>query len=122
VSRQELFLNHDLMLNDVRIAFYRALAVQSGLKLDRWVGSNDCLQEWTMSILGVDRRQRMIFRPDGYVRYYQDFRLFGCFLEVDRSTMSNGRFQSAEDLTAGRVFEPVWERPGKEGVFSLLGP
>ena len=176
LSRKELFLTHDLLLNDVRIAFYRALASQPGLKLDRWVSSSDCLQEWSMPIAGVNRPQKMIFRPDGYVRYFQDSKVFGCFLEVDRSTMSNSRFQSkvrlylnyarsslykeryglqffrvlvatpskqrlsnlirsteqltdkifwftlAEHLTAGRVFEPIWERPGKKGVFSLLEP
>ena len=173
-ERKDMFLDHDLLLNDVRIAFYRALANRPGVKLDRWISSSDCLHEWTMSDPGSNREGTMVLRPDGYFRYFCEGRLFGCFLEVDRSTMSNGRFQSkvrlylnyarsglsseryglhffrvlvvtetrerllnlksvteqltdkmfwfsvTNDLTSGNIFDAIWERPGKKGVFSIL--
>jgi hypothetical protein len=172
-ARKEMFLAHDLLANDIRIATERVLANRPEMKLDLWVGSADCLQEWT-SGSSTGRSQKMAFRPDGYFRYYRDGKLFGCFLEVDRSTMSGSRFQSkvglylsyarsglypqkyglqyfrvlvttetkerlanlksatanmtdkmfwfalTDDAKAGKVFETIWERPGRERAISLL--
>ena len=173
-ERKELFFDHDLLLNDVRIGVYKALAGMPGTALDRWVSYTDCLQEWNLFSQKLNRQCKVALRPDGYFRYLSEAKLFGCFLEVDRSTMSNGRFQSkvklyldyirsglypakyglqffrvlvvtetrqrllnlmsvtgqltdkifwfglADHLKAGRVFDSIWERPGKQGTFGLL--
>ncbi len=174
VSRKQFFLAHDLLLNDVRIAVCKSLVSQPGLKLDRWVGYMDCLQEWSVFNSKLNRQQKIMLHPDGYFRFFLGNKLFGCFLEVDRSTQSNTRFQSkvnlylryaqsglypkkyglqffrvlvttetsqrllnlrraterltdkifwfteSANLTAGKMFDPIWERPGKNGTFSLL--
>ena len=93
-QRRELFFEHDLLVNEVRIAFYQAMENHNSLKLDKWIGSIDCLHEYQIFNPKPNREFRKVFRPDGYFRYYQNDKLYGCFLEVDRSTMSNSRFQS----------------------------
>jgi hypothetical protein len=173
LARKELFLSHDLLCNDIRIATQQVLS-RPDMKFDLWVGSTECLHEWREVSSKTGRTQTMTLRPDGYFRYYRDDKLFGCFLEVDRSTMSGTRFHSkvelylsyarsghyrlqyglqffrvlvttesrerlsnlkeatgkltdtifwfalSEDLTDGRIFETIWERPDRYGVFSLL--
>jgi len=93
LQRKELFFEHDLLVNEVRIAFYQAMENYNSLKLDKWIGSIDCLHEYQIFNPKLNREFRKVFRPDGYFRYYYNGRLFGCFLEIDRSTMSNSRFQ-----------------------------
>ncbi len=173
-QRKELFFKHDLLVNEVRIAFCHAMENHNSLKLDKWIGSIDCLHEYRIFNPKLDREFRKVFRPDGYFRYYQNGKLYGCFLEVDRSTMSNSRFQSkvktyleyarsglyskryrlnffrvlvvtkteqrllnlksatekltdkifwfteTANITPGKIFDRIWERPGREGRFSLL--
>jgi len=80
-------------VNEVRITFDQAFSHQEGLRLDRWVSALDCLQEYEVVDPQANRRSRRLFRPDGYFRYLFQGRLFGCFLEVDRSTMCSSRFQ-----------------------------
>ncbi len=97
-ERKELFLDHDLLLNDVRIGVYDALKKSPGTELDHWVNYTDCLQEWNVLNPKSGRQNKVALRPDGYFRYFSADKLFGCFVEVDRSTMSNSRFQSKVKL------------------------
>jgi hypothetical protein len=97
-ERKELFFDHDLLLNDIRIGIYEALENQRAMELDRWISSTDCLQEWKYADPKLGRQYKVMLRPDGYFRYFSETKLFGCFLEVDRSTMSNSRFQSKVKL------------------------
>ncbi len=174
LARKELFFDHDLTLNDVRIVFCRAMEEQRDFRLDRWVGSTDCLQEYAIHDLKLGREIRTLFRPDGYFRYFHNDKLFGCFLELDRSTMSTVRFQakiktyldyarsgfyrrrygltffrvlvvtksrerllnlksvtesltdttfwftSIDLLTLDHIFDRIWERPGRDGMFSVM--
>jgi len=173
-ERKELFLNHDLLVNEMRINLYQAVDHHGSLKMDRWLSSVDCLLEYTVFDPKSNREFKKVFRPDGYFRYFYDNRLFGCFLEMDRSTMSNGRFQSkvktyleyarsglytqryglkffrvlvvtetrkrllnlksatgaltdkifwftaVGNLVPDKILSRIWERPGREGTFSLL--
>jgi hypothetical protein len=94
-SRKEFFLNHDLAVNEVRIILHEAATRQyNGVGIERWIGASDWLQEYEIFDESIRRRALKVFRPDGYFRYVHNGKLFGCFLELDRSTMSNGRFQS----------------------------
>lgn len=47
-ERKELFLDHDLLLNDVRIGIYEALERFPDTRLDQWASYTDCLQEWNL--------------------------------------------------------------------------
>lgn len=173
-QKKDLFFHHDLSVNEVRIAFHLALANSNGLRLDRWLTPIDCLQEYDLFNPQMGRKIKTVFRPDGYFRYFFKDRLFGCFLEMDRSTMTNARFQdkvkiyleyaqsgcyqpryglkffrvlvvtktverllnlksvterltdkifwfsTLDELQHGKVFEAIWQKPRKEGVFALL--
>jgi hypothetical protein len=175
-QRKDLFFDHDLLVNEVRIAFYQALANPSGLRLDRWLTPIDCLEEYSCGSAESGKEIKTAFRPDGYFRYFHNDKVFGCFVEVDRSTMNNSRFQAKvkmylgyamsglyqrkyglkffrvlvvaknkerllnlkasverftekifwfttwQNLQPGKVFGPIWQRPGKEGNFTLLEP
>ena len=174
LERKELFFDHDLSVNDVRIAFCQAMDKQRGLQLERWVGSTDCLLEYAVHDAKSNQEIRKLFRPDGYFRYLRDGKLFGCFLELDRSTMSTVRFQSKiityldyarsgfyrqrygltffrvlvvtksrerllnlksvtetltdtifwfttiDRLTLDHIFDRIWERPGRDGLFNVM--
>ena len=86
----ELFLNHALGLNDIRIAFNRGLVNRPGMELERWINDNDCHQEYHVAVHGRNVTRR--FRPDGYFRIVCQGKLYSCFVEFDRSTMTIGRF------------------------------
>jgi hypothetical protein len=172
-SRKELFFPHDLQVNDVRITFQQAQHNQGDLTLDLWVNATDCLQEYTVVNKVSGHKDKKVFRPDGYFRYLYGGKLFGCFLEMDRSSMSNHRFKSKvqvyldyglsgyyqqryglrffrvivitktkarllnlksitesltdkifwfatiDDLTSHHIFDQLWQRPGRDGNFSL---
>jgi hypothetical protein len=89
---KELYLNHSLDLNRVRIDLCRAIQSQPELKLERWINDNDCEQTYRVIQSGREITRR--FRPDGYFRFWYGKRLDSFFLELDRSTMSLGRFQN----------------------------
>lgn len=92
LNKKDLFFTHDLMVNSVRLYFYQAFNTTRDLSLELWMTAAD----WPLRGGAYDRKPnrelKIIFRPDGYFRYIQNNKLFSCFLEVDRSTMSNNRF------------------------------
>ena len=94
LQKKELFFAHDLSVNNVRIAFYKAMDAQENLKLDLWINATDCLHEYKVFNSKLNREVKNIFRPDGYFRYFYNDKIYSCFLELDRSTESNKRFQS----------------------------
>ncbi|OPY73628.1 MAG: hypothetical protein A4E62_00393 [Syntrophorhabdus sp. PtaU1.Bin002] len=113
-ERKELFLDHDLLLNDVRIGVYEALRKLPDTRLDQWVSYTDCLQEWNLRNPKTGCQSKAALRPDGYFRYFSGDKLFGCFLEVDRSTMSNSRFQSKVKLYLEYIRSGLY--PSKYGL------
>ena len=86
----ELFLHHALGLNDIRIAFSIGLANRPGMDMERWINDNDCQQHYHAVVHGRDVTRR--FRPDGYFRIICQGKLYSCFVEFDRSTMTVNRF------------------------------
>ena len=94
LEKKDLFFSHDLMVNTVRLSFYRAFKNYDGLNLERWISASDCLQEISVYNQKLNREEKIIFRPDGYFRYVHNEKLYSCFIEMDMSTMSNNRFQS----------------------------
>ncbi|MBW2063309.1 MAG: replication-relaxation family protein [Deltaproteobacteria bacterium] len=88
---KEFFLAHALQLNEVRITFTQAIQKNPGISLERWINDNDCEQEYRINSSGKTIRKR--FRPDGYFRFYYQGKVYSFFLELDRSTMTLGRFK-----------------------------
>jgi len=82
---KDLFLNHQLALNEARIAITLTIKEKAQMSLDCWLNEDACLQEYG--------RRRGIIRPDAYFRFFNNGRIYSFFLEVDRSTMSHSRFR-----------------------------
>jgi hypothetical protein len=93
---RELFLAHTMELNDVRIAFSRAIRNHPETKMERWISDTDCVQEYRTALLGGDQIKR--FRPDGYFRFWHKGKLNSFFLEHDRSTMTLSRFAGKVEM------------------------
>jgi hypothetical protein len=89
---RELFLDHTMELNDVRIAISQAIRNNPETVLERWISDTDCAQEYRLQTLGKETVRR--FRPDGYFRFWYQGKLYSFFLEHDRSTMTLNRFAS----------------------------
>jgi hypothetical protein len=87
-KERDLFLNHQLLLNEVRISLTCALKDDPKTKLERWLRERNCAVEIPSS------GEAKIIRPDGYFCFSFGGRLYSFFLEVDCSTMSNGRIKS----------------------------
>jgi len=88
-----MFLEHRLMVNDIRIAM--ALATkQTGARIERWLREEDLKKQpdrvWIASRRG--RRRRVALIPDAYCTLAEDDRRAHFFLEADRATESNGRW------------------------------
>jgi hypothetical protein len=88
---KDFFLHHGLELNEVRINLSQAIAYQPEMKLESWINDNDCEQTYKVVLNGKEIARR--FRPDGYFRFWYQERLYSFFLELDRSTMTLGRFK-----------------------------
>jgi hypothetical protein len=88
-ERKELFLNHQLFLNDVRIAFAMAIKNNPQMTLERWIKESDCLIEFQNS-----QRRLTALRPDGCLCLTYRAKLYIFFVEVDCSTMTKGRLKA----------------------------
>lgn len=119
-QRKDLFFDHDLSVNEVRIAFYQALANPNGLRLDRWLTPIDCLEEYSLSDTKLGREIKTVFRPDGYFRYFHNDKLFGCFVEVDRSTMNHSRFQAKVKMYLGYAMSGFYQQKYGLKFFRVL--
>ncbi|HRS96574.1 MAG TPA: replication-relaxation family protein, partial [Smithella sp.] len=59
-DHKDLFLNHQLFLNETRIAFTLAITVHPQISLERWIKERDCLIEFT-----TPQGMLTVLRPDG---------------------------------------------------------
>lgn len=74
----DLFLQHRLMLNDVRFAFCDR--IESDYKFALWKGEKEL------------RRHPLPVLPDGYLEYALDGATFAAFIEADRGTEGPGKW------------------------------
>ena len=88
-DRKVLFLNHQLFLNDVRIAFILAIKTHVQMTLKRWIKERDCFLEFHNA-----QGKLTILRPDGCLCLTFRDRLYSFFIEVDCSTMTNSRLKA----------------------------
>jgi hypothetical protein len=168
-----LTLDHTLAVAEFRIAFEEACRIHDGIKFERWVSERECQDEYRFRRAFMGKLIGK-FRPDGFVQYRHDGRMFSSFVEVDLATMSNKAFEekvqrymdysksggyekrykakyfrvlvatvggqrlenlkrTTEKLTDSifwfttlgqickeRLFDKVWQRAGKDGLYSLL--
>ena len=92
---KELFLQHTLELNDVRIAINREVKRDPEIASEIWINDNECEQSYPVIIQGKECEKK--FRPDGYFRLLYQGKLHSFFLELDRSTMTLNRFKKKVD-------------------------
>jgi hypothetical protein len=87
------FLEHSLMLNDIRIAFTLA-ARENGYLIERWVGENElkAAGEYVWVRSGDTKRRRVALIPDGYCLVNMRGRKARFFFEADRGTLSGRRW------------------------------
>jgi len=88
-DRKVLFLNHQLFLNDVRIAFILAIKNNAQMTLERWIKERDCLIEFQHN-----QGNLTALRPDGCLCLTYQNKRYSFFVEVECSTMTNGRLKS----------------------------
>lgn len=88
-DRKELFLKHQLFLNDVRIAFTLAIKNHPQMTLERWIKERECLIKFPNN-----QGKLTDLRPDGCLCLTYQARLYSFFIEVDCSTMTNGRLRA----------------------------
>jgi hypothetical protein len=91
-DREELFLEHTLDTNDVRIAFTLACRWQ-GLTLD-WVDEAALRRMDVLERLRGPRGDAVTLLPDAYFTVLRDSTVDGFALEVDRSTVSERRMRA----------------------------
>jgi hypothetical protein len=88
-DHKDLFLNHQLFLNEMRIAITLAITEHPQMFLERWIKERDCFIEFSMP-----QGALTALRPDGCLLLSYQARLYSFFIEVDCSTMSNGRLRA----------------------------
>ena len=85
------FIEHILSINDFRISFQEAVERHTELQFERWINERDIQDEYRLHRNGRVIRHRI--RPDGYGRYWYKEKLYSFFLELDRSTETDGKFE-----------------------------
>ena len=85
------FIEHVLAVNDFRINLEAAAENHPQVQLKRWINETDIQDDYKTHTKG--RFVKRHIRPDGYGRYLYGGRLFSFFLELDRATETNSRFQ-----------------------------
>jgi len=88
-AHKDLFLNHQLFLNDVRIAFSLAIRKYPQMSLERWIKERDCFIQFPTIQGGI-----ATLIPDGCLILSYQRKLYSFFVEVDCSTMTNGRLRA----------------------------
>lgn len=88
-----LFLEHTLMVNQVRIVFTVA-AERAGYTIDRWTKEEELKAEREYVSIRTDRgtQRRVAVIPDGYFILNLGDKRAHFFLEVDRATEANKRW------------------------------
>jgi Replication-relaxation len=92
-----LFLEHTLAINDVRIAFTQAARAQ-GYRVEKWLDETHLKSEVMRDYVAVTNEQgkssRVPVIPDAYFILHLGDRRAHFFLELDRATMTNGRWKT----------------------------
>ena len=89
LGQRDLFLNHQLFLNETRITLSLAVNNHPLIKMLGWRKDSDCLIEFLSN-----QGSRISMRPDSYFCLSYRGKPYPFFLEVDRSTMSNRQMKS----------------------------
>ncbi len=89
LEQKDLFLNHHLSINEVRIALTLGIKDHPQMSLEQWLRENACPIEFPYR----DGSSRKL-RPDAYFCLSYQKRLYSFFVEMDLSTMSNSRMKS----------------------------
>jgi hypothetical protein len=88
------FLEHTLMINDVRLAIERT-AGQGGYRIETWLREEELKaapdKVWIETTPG--RRRRLALVPDAYFRLAWERKRASFFLEADRATETHGRWR-----------------------------
>ena len=85
------FIEHVLAVNDFRINFETAARNHPKVQFGRWINEMDIQDDYEIRVQGRLVKRRI--KPDGYGRYSHGGRLYSFFLELDRATETNGRFE-----------------------------
>lgn len=88
-DRKELFLDHQLFLNDVRIAFALAVKNTPQMTLERWIKEKEIYIEFSN-----EQRTLTVLKPDGCICLTHQGKIYNFFVEVDCSTMTNKRLKA----------------------------
>ena len=88
------FLQHTLMINDVRIAITLA-AREAGYRVESWMDESElkAMGEYVYVTAAGGRSKRVAVIPDGYLVLNLGRRWAHFFLEIDRGTVSNRRWR-----------------------------
>ena len=89
-----LFLQHTLMINDVRIAITLA-AREAGYGVEKWMGESElkAIGEQVYITTAGGRSRQVAVIPDGYLVLNLGYRRAHFFLEIDRGTVSSRRWR-----------------------------
>lgn len=108
------FLEHMLAINDVRIAFVRACE-RLNYPLVTWLGETELKADYDhVRVRGLARPVSVI--PDGYFAIDTPRGRAHFFLEIDRGTMTVGRFR-----TKAEAYISYYRSGGYEARFSAKG-
>lgn len=88
------FLSHSLAINDVMVMIINA-CLANGFVLEQWQTENEVKADYDRVIVATSsgRRERMPVVPDSYFTILAYERRYPFFLELDRGTMTLGRFK-----------------------------
>lgn len=84
LQEKDLFLDHQTLLNETRICLTAAINNTQQMRLERWS------KDHQIRLPGQEKK----LRPDGYLCFFCQGKVYGFFLEVDCSTMSSDRIKS----------------------------
>jgi len=84
-------LDHDMLVNDFRIAVTLNLARYSRFSLVRWLEPRDC--EYHFEVQKRAKTDKMFLRPDGYFELADGHDLYAFFIEIDLSTSGHNKLK-----------------------------
>ena len=89
-----LFLEHTLMINDVRVTFTIA-AREGGYRVDKWIGETElkAVGDYVHITTSSGGTRKIAVIPDGYLALNLGHRRAHFLLEIDRGTVSNRRWR-----------------------------
>ena len=118
-TRRLEFLEHTLEIVDFYLAARNALVGEANPHLEAWMPELQVRHEYEVK-LPSGKRQKQVFKPDGFLRFDHGGRLYSHFVEIDRGNASGKLFGQKVEHYQHYLSSGLFEEMYEDATFRIL--